>query len=119
MIATIDCVVDCKFEYRMAGRKCGTNASMEEWSMYKVRTNEIRRKMGQWELIYLRDRLKEWSAHAKLLFLSLSLWLTAVVHIYRKPQPQKLASAEKPTFDRFCKFHVILQPRQPELFWDW
>ena len=87
--------------------------------MYKMRTNEIRREMDQWELIYFQDRLEERSAHAKMLSLSCSLWLTAVVHIYRKPQPQKLASAEKPTFDRFCKFHVILQPRQPELFWDW
>ena len=87
--------------------------------MYKVRTNEIRREMGQRELLYFRQRLKEWSAHAKLLSLSFSLWLTAVVHIYRQPQPQKLASAEKPTFDCFCKFHVILQPRQPGLFWNW
>lgn len=82
--------------------------------MYKMRTNEIRREMDQWELIYFQDRLEERSAHAKMLSLSCSLWLTAVVHIYRKPQPQKLASAEIPTFDRFRNFHVICRLSESE-----
>ena len=82
--------------------------------MYKMRTNEIRREMDQWELICFQDRLEERSEHAKMLSLSCSLWLTAVVHIYRKPQPQKLASAEISTFDRFGNFHVICSRSKSE-----
>lgn len=36
------------------------------------------------------------------------------MHIYSMPQPQKLASAEIPTFDRFRNFHVICSLSESE-----
>lgn len=36
------------------------------------------------------------------------------MYIYSMPQPQKLASAENPTFDRFRNFHVICSLNKSE-----
>ena len=36
------------------------------------------------------------------------------MHIYSMPQPQKLASAEIPTIDRFRNFHVICSLSESE-----
>lgn len=42
------------------------------------------------------------------------------MHMYSMPQPQKLASAEIPTFDRFRDFHVICSLSESEdLFGLW
>jgi hypothetical protein len=80
----------------------------EELDMYKAKKEEEERNtIRQWYYIF---KLIQQDQHMRNCFFSIFA-VAYRSHAYiQYPQPQKLASAEISTFDRFRNLHVICSP---------